>query len=130
MRGARLLRLAAAGFLLFAAGIAGSTTVEIGWLEAIPPEYHGRWNSDPKACAPFDGRGRIEISGQRLIVGGDAFKADCISLAEDGEGIFVSSHYVGPAASWRRYDFFALSKDRTGLVNDHAGRKLMRRRCR
>ena len=124
------LPLAAAGSLLLAAGVAAATVVDPYWLEAIPAEYQGKWNSDPKACALFTGRGRMELSGRTLRVGGDDFKAEYVAWSEDG-GIGVVSRYAGSAKpAWTRVDHFVLSPDRKRLIDDHAGRKLVRIRCR
>jgi hypothetical protein len=124
-----LFRAALALFLAAAfASSAKAETIDLSYLSAIPPEYHGRWNADPKLCARFTGRYRLEIAANRLIVAGDNFKADYISSQKDG-GISVVSAYVGPARPWHRNEAYNLSEGGKVLTNHHAGRVIRRYRC-
>lgn len=125
----RSLANAALGLLMLAPSAAAAEDVDPYWLDAIPSEYHGRWNSNAQACAPFTGRGRIEISGRRLVVAGDMFEASYISSRDPG-GVGVVSRYAGSAKpSWTRVDFLKLSADGKRMVNDHGRRKHVLYRC-
>ena len=113
-------------------GAAAAEDIDPYYLREIPPEYHGRWARDSTGCAT--GRGRIEISARRLLVGGDAFEASYISSRDlpsrVPNSIGVVSNYVGPPKpSWTRVDGFTLSADGKRLVDHHAHRKIVLLRC-
>ena len=102
--------------------------IDLSYLGAIPAEYHGRWNSDPRLCARFSGRYRLQIAVDRLEVAGDSFRTHYIASQEDG-GIYVGSRYVGPAKPWERSETYNLAEGGKVLINRHAGRVIRRYRC-
>ena len=124
MRARSLAALAA----LAAPAAVGAIDVDPYWLEKIPAEYHGRWNVAAGPCAPFAGRFRLEVAAKRLTVGRDSFVPQYVRWHEEG-GISVVSRYAGPARPWTRVDYFVLSTDRRTLTDEHARRKIVRRRC-
>jgi hypothetical protein len=123
-------RLTAGAVALAGAAAAplGATDIDPYYLAAIPPEYHGLWNMDAKACAPFTGRQRLEIRAREIIAGGDRFSAEAISWNEEG-GVSAVSKYVGPGPGWERIDYFRLTDGGRTLIAEHARKKLLLRRC-
>lgn len=121
------IRLSIASALAVAAP-AAADDIDLYYLGAIPEEYHGRWNSDPRLCARFTGRHRLQIGANQLNVAGDMFKTQYISSQEDG-GVYVGSKYVGPATPWDRSETYNLAEGGKVLINRHAGRVIRRYRC-
>ncbi len=119
--------LVAALLSLLLCAPAAADEYDLDRLEEVPVEYRGRWNGDAAACRSFTGRLRLEIGAREIRVGGDQFRADHIWMEEDG--ITVISDYVGPARSWTRIDRFRLADGGHRLVDEHAGRTMIRSRC-
>lgn len=122
----------ALALLLLVPGGAAAEDIDPYALSEIPKEFQGRWARDSQGCAT--GRGRVEISGRRLRVGGDPFEASYIASHDtpspDLHRVGVVSKYIGSAKpSWTRVDGFTLSADRKKLTDDHAGRKIVLVRC-
>lgn len=124
----RLAFASAAALALAAGAPAAAETIELDYLSAIPEEYRGRWNSDPRLCARFTGRYRLQIAANRLNVAGDMFRTEYIASQEDG-GVYVGSKYVGPARPWSRSETYNLAEGGKTLINRHAGRVIRRYRC-
>lgn len=115
-------------FALAAVAPAAAIDVDPSYLAAIPKEYHGRWNADPRLCGGFTGRYRLQIAAKGINVAGDTFRTEYIASQEDN-GVYVGSKYVGPAKSWNRSETFNLAEGGKVLINRHAGRVIRRYRC-
>lgn len=120
----------AALFLSVTPSAAAATDVDPYYLPAVPSEYLGRWNVDARSCAAFSGRHRLVLHPKGMIVGGDSFRASYVGFSPHGEGIVISSDYVGPAKSWSRTDFFRLEKGGAVLVGGRWAKPTRRVRCR
>jgi hypothetical protein len=117
------------GLALLTPGIAAATDVDAYQLETVRAEYRGSWNRAPGDCAPLSGRYRLPIAANEIEAGGDHFRS--ISIASDeGGGIGIVSRHAGPARIWTRVDGLKLSADGGTLTDDHAGRIVVRTRCR
>lgn len=120
-------RLASAAALAATSPLAAST-IDLGWMDEIPSEYRGRWDSNAAACAGAPGRQRVELGADRLKVGGDPFRAESIGWDSQG-GVMVHSRYAGPGKAWARYDHFYLSEDRRTMVRFREYRSYPLVRC-
>ena len=106
-----------------------ATTIELDWLEAVPAEYQGRWDSSAASCAGPPGRQRLELGADKLKIGGDPFRADYVGWDSEG-GVMVHSRYAGPGKGWARYDHFYLSNNRRTMVRFREQRGFPLVRCR
>ncbi|MGF1549340.1 MAG: hypothetical protein ACFBQW_02225 [Sphingomonadaceae bacterium] len=97
-------------------------------IEAIPPEYHGPWASDEKACANANAETRMRIWPERIEYHESAALV-MDAMADGANAITLKLAFTGEGETWTETQHLALSSNDEKLAISSGEASIARIRC-